>query len=484
MVATSMRLSTRDVAQLRNGFLGTVVLPDDDAYDDVRKLWNGACDRYPAVIARCETTSDVVSAVRFAREHDLIIAARGGGHSVPGLSSCDGGIMIDLQPMQAISVDPDARIATAQTGMTWRTFDAATQEFGLATTGGEVSYTGIAGLTLGGGIGWLKRSHGLTCDNLLDAELVTADGSVVRANPEQEPDLFWALKGGGGNFGIVTELRYQLHPVGVSLGGAVMHSLSRGREVLSFVQELSASVSEKTSFAIVIVIAPPAPFVPVELRGKPVVIVAAWHLGTVEDGERALAPLRRFGPPAADLLHPTSYCELQQSVDPMVPPGLHYYAKSEMLTGLTNEVCDAAVAFGDSITSPLSQLLLHQLGGAMARVPVGATAFPHRSAGWMNTIAAAWAPDDADPDRHVRWARDAWTAMLVSSTGGAYVNHLGVEGQDRIRHAYGEATYGRLARVKAVWDPENVFRLNQNIAPSADEGSAAADRSSARREDR
>lgn len=467
MVAAHARLPAPRVDALRSAMTGDVLVPGDAAYDAVRRLWNGAHDRHPAVIARCTSTADVVAALRFAREQDLVIAVRGGGHSVPGLSSCDGGIMIDLQPMQGIRVDAAHRVAVAQPGMTWRGFDAATQEHGLATTGGEVSHTGIAGLTLGGGIGWLKRVHGLTCDNLLGAELVTAEGDVVRCDAAEEPDLFWALRGGGGNFGVVTELRYSLHPVGVCLGGAVMHPLARAREVMMFARELSETVGDETSVAVVLSTAPPAPFVPEHLRGRPAVIVAAWHLGPVGDGERTLAGLRRLGPPAVDLLHPIPYCELQQLVDPSVPHGLHYHAKSEMLVGLTDEIVDAAIAQCESATSPLSQVLLHQLGGAVARVDPGATAYPHRAAGYMATIAAAWAPDDRTPDRHVRWARDAWTAMLGSSAGGAYVNHLGVEGDGRIRDAYGEAAYQRLARIKSRWDPDNTFRLNQNITPDA-----------------
>jgi hypothetical protein len=459
------RLSRQDTASLDQRMSGSVVVPGDGEYDTVRKLWNGACDRHPAVIARCETADDVVAAVRFARERELVIAVRGGGHSMAGLSSCDGGMMIDLQPMQAITVDPEQRVAIAQPGLTWRAFDAATQQHGLATTGGEVSHTGIAGLTLGGGIGWLKRVHGLTCDNLIGAQLVTADGSVVRVDAGTEPDLFWAIRGGGGNFGVVTEFRYRLHPVGTCLGGFVMHPLSRGRDALALVRDLAASAGDETSFTVVIASAPPAPFVPEDLRGRPVVLVAAWHLGSVEAGERALAPLRSFGPPAVDMLHPIAYCDLQQAVDPMVPPGFHYYVKSEMLRGLSDGVIDAALEHGAAMTSPLSQLMLHQIGGAVTRVAADATAYPHRDAAFMLTIAAGWAPDGADPDRHVHWVRGAWTSMLGSSTGGTYVNHLGAEGQDRVRQAYGEATYGRLAHIKARWDAENVFRLNQNVAP-------------------
>lgn len=463
--ATAGRIGRGDVASLDSRLEGAVVLPGDGTYDSVRRLWNGACDRHPAVIARCATTADVARAVRFAREHELLIAVRGGGHSVAGLSSCDGGMMIDLQPMQSIAVDPVHRVARAQPGLVWRTFDAATQEQGLATTGGEVSHTGIAGLTLGGGIGWLKRVHGLTCDNLTGVQLVTASGDVVQVSGDEEPELFWGLRGGGGNFGIATELRYRLHPVSASFGGVVMHPLSRGDRVLALVRELAASAADETSFTAVITTAPPAPFVPDALRGRPVVLVAAWHLGPLDAGERALAPLRSAVPPDVDLLHPITYCDLQQSVDPMVPPGLHYYVKSEMLRGLTDDVIGAALERGSCLTSPHSQLMLHQLGGAVARVETGATAYPHRDAAFMLTIAGGWTPDDAEPDRHVRWVRDGWTSMRGSSTGGAYVNHLGVEGQDRVRQAYGDATYRRLARIKARWDPDNVFRLNQNIAP-------------------
>lgn len=465
MPTTPARVNRHDLAALDERMRGSVVAPGDVRYDTVRKLWNGACDRHPAVIARCATADDVVHAVRFARDHELVIAVRGGGHSMAGLSSCDGGMMIDLQPMQGIAVDPATRVAIAQPGLTWGTFDAATQEHGLATTGGEVSHTGVAGLTLGGGIGWLKRVYGLTCDNLLGAQLVTAAGEIVQVSAGEEPDLFWGLRGGGGNFGIATELRYRLHPVGTCLGGIVMHRLARGREVLSLVRELAASAADETSYTVVITTAPPAPFVPGELQGRPVIIVAAWHLGPVDAGARALAPLRTAIRPDVDLLHPITYCELQQSVDPMVPPGFHYYVKSEMLRGLTADVIDGALACGARLTSPLGQLMLHQLGGAAARIPNDATAYPHRGAGFMLTIAGGWSVDEPEPDRHVRWVREGWASMRGASTGGTYVNHLGAEGQDRVRQAYGDATYRRLAQIKARWDPENVFRLNQNVAP-------------------
>ncbi|MGE3286884.1 MAG: FAD-binding oxidoreductase [Pseudonocardia sp.] len=446
---------------------GPVLTPATPGYDEARRVWNGAIDRRPAVVARCTGVADVVAAVGFARRHNLPIAVRGGGHSIPGLSVCDDGLVVDLGPMKAITVDPDARTATAGAGVVWAELDAATQEHGLAVTGGEVSDTGIAGLTLGGGYGWLKRTCGLTCDNLVAADVVTADGRVVRASADDHPELFWALRGGGGNFGVVTAFTYHLHEVGPMIyGGAVVHPAERAADALRFLRDLAPRVPDEVSLMAALVVAPPAPEFPAALHGRPVVVIGAAYHGGLGEGQRALRPVREFAPPAVDLLGPIPYVALQRMVDAFTPRGLHYHVKSEWLADLPDGVVDDLVAQHLARTSPLSQILVHQMGGAVARVPRDATAFAHRDAPFVLTVAGAWQPGEpAQP--HVAWTRGTWAAALPASLGASYVNHLDTDdGDDRVRAAYGPATYARLAAAKAVWDPDNVFRQNQNIRPA------------------
>jgi FAD/FMN-containing dehydrogenase len=471
LAMTTLRIPPNDrtiLVELRAAMAGDVLSPETPEYDQVRRVWNGAIDRYPAVIARCTSPSDVSAAIRFARRHDLLISVRGGGHSIPGLSVCDEGMMIDLQPMKNIEVDPERRVAVADAGVLWGELDRATQEHGLAVTGGEVSDTGIAGLTLGGGFGWLKRTCGLTCDNLLAAELVTADGEVVRASADEHPDLFWALRGGGGNFGIVTRFTYRLHPVGPMLyGGAVVHPGERAGEVLRFVRELSEQVPDEVSLMVALVLAPPTPEFPESLQGRPVAVIGACYVGDLEAGEKALRPVREFGSPAVDLLGPIPYVALQQLVDAATPRGLQYYVKSEWLGGLPDGVIDALAEHHLMRTSPMHQILVHQMGGAVTRVGRDATAFTYRDARFVLTVAGAWMSPDEPREPHVAWVRSTWEAARPASLGGAYVNHLDAdEGEERVRQAYGTATYDRLVAVKTAWDPENVFRLNHNIRPS------------------
>ncbi|MGE0295371.1 FAD-binding oxidoreductase [Pseudonocardia sp.] len=446
---------------------GTVLTPATPGYDEARRVWNGAIDRRPAVIARCTTAADVVAAVEFARRNGLPIAVRGGGHSIPGLSVCDDGLVVDLSPMKGIAVDPDARTVTAGAGVVWAELDAATQEHGLAVTGGEISDTGIAGLTLGGGYGWLKRTCGLTCDNLVSAEVVTADGRVVLAGADSHPDLFWALRGGGGNFGVVTRFTYRLHDVGPMLyGGAVVHSAERAADALRFLRDLAPRVPDEVSLMAALVVAPPAPEFPAQLHGEPVVVIGAAYHGSLGDGQEALRPVREFAPPAVDLLGPIPYVALQQMVDAFTPRGLHYHVKSEWLADLPEDVVDGLVAQHLARTSPLSQILVHQMGGALARVPREATAFAYRDAPFVLSVIGAWQPaEPAGP--HVAWTRRTWAAAQPASLGASYVNHLDTDdGEERVRAAYGPATYDRLVAVKTAWDPDNTFRLNQNIRPA------------------
>jgi FAD/FMN-containing dehydrogenase len=459
-------MATQAIATLAGSFSGALLTPGDAGYDDARQVWNGAIDRHPALIARCASVGDVVAALRHARECDLLVAVRGGGHGVAGLAVCDDGVVIDLSPMRGIAVDPAARTARAQAGVLWGEMDAATQEHGLATVGGIVTHTGIAGLTLGGGIGWLMRRHGATVDNLLGAEVVTADGDVVRASAEEEPELFWGLRGGGGNFGIVTSFEYRLHAVGPTvLAGPIFHALEDGPEVLRFYRDYVAQAPDELTTIVMLRRAPAVAFVPAELHGRPVVMVTVCYAGPVERGEEVLAPLRRFGRPLVDAVGPRPYVELQSVFNAGVPHGWHYYWKSWELPPLQDAAIDTLVEQARRITSPRSYVIVFQLGGALARVGDHDTAFGQRDAAHDVNINAVWLPGDAARDEHVRWARECYAALEPFATGRTYVNFLADEGQQRVRAAYGEERYARLVALKRAHDPGNVFRLNQNIDP-------------------
>jgi FAD/FMN-containing dehydrogenase len=445
--------------------------PDDPGYDEARKVWNGAIDRRPALIARCRDPHDVVAALRLASERGLEVAVRGGGHGVAGLAVCDGGLVIDLSPMKDIAVDPGERTARAGGGVLWGELDAATQAAGLATVGGIVTHTGIGGLTLGGGIGWLMRRHGATVDNLLAAEVVTAGGSIVSA----DEDLLWGLRGGGGNFGIVTSFEYRLHPVGpVVLAGPLYYALEDGPEVLRHYRDVIATAPDELTTIVNLRPAPPLPVLPEELHGRPVVAIGACWAGRPEDGEAALAPLRAFGRPLVDLIAPRPYVELQRMFDSAVPHGWHYYWKSWEVPPLTDATIDTLVEQASRITSPRSYIIVFQLGGAMARVGEHETAFGQRGDGHDVNINAVWLPGDPDADRHVEWSRETFAALEGQSAGRAYVNFLADEGADRVRAAYGEERYARLAALKREYDPDNVLRGNQNVEPAGGSGGARA----------
>lgn len=446
------------------GFRGEVITPGSEEYDAARRVWNHDIDRYPSVVLRCTGTDDVVAAVSFARDAGLVLAVRSGGHSMAGLSTCDDGVVVDLSPLKAITVDPVRRTVTVQAGAVWRELDAATQQHGLAVPGGEVSDTGVAGLTLGGGIGWLGRKHGLSCDNLLSVTLVTASGDVVTASETENPELFWGVRGAGANFGIVTEFEFSLHPVGPELyGGDVIHPGFKDVAALRFLLAHAADVPDGTRLMAALVTAPEAPFVPPEARGRPVCVLGAAHLGDVEEGRRVLAPLRSFGPPVVDTLRSMTYVELQQVVDRTIPPAPRTYAKSEFLGALDDAALEVLAEHHARATSPYHQILLHQMGGGFRREPPAGTAYPNRDAEWMLTVVGIWLDPDEAPEPHVEWVRSLWRAMRPWSVG-TYVNHLGDEGERRVREAYGPA-YERLTALKRTWDPGNLFRMNQNIAP-------------------
>jgi len=457
---------TIEVERLRAGVRGPVIVPADADYDAARAIWNGAIDRHPACIARCTGVADVVAAVGFARERDLRLAVRAGGHGVGGHALCDGGLVIDLSPMKGIRVDPVARTARAEAGVLWGELDHETQLHGLATVGGIVTHTGIAGLTLGGGIGWLMRKHGATVDNLLSADVVTAQGEIVTASEEQNPDLFWAIRGGGGNFGIVTSFEYRLHPVGpMILAGPVFHPLADAPDVLRFYRDFIAAAPDELTTIFDLSVAPPLPFLPEEVHGKPILMVGACYAGSPDQGVEVVRPLKQFGRPIVDLLEPKPYTALQSMFDPLVPHGWHRYWKSVELPPLTDGAIDTLVEHSSAPTSPKSYTIVFQLGGALARVGEDETAFSQRAAAHSVNINAVWTEEDPGAERHIAWARDFFDAMQAHAGGRVYVNFLGEEGGNRVRQAYGARNYERLVELKRAYDPTNFFRLNQNIEP-------------------
>ena len=461
---TEAVLSEGAIEEFRAKLRGEILGSGDDGYDEARKVWNGMIDKRPALIVRCVGVADVLSAVRFAREHELLVSIRSGGHNVAGSAICDGGLVIDLSLMRGVHVDPVRRTARAQAGATLGDLDHETQAFGLAVPAGVVSTTGIAGLTLGGGFGWLSRKHGLTCDNLLSADVVTADGQFVTASPEENEDLFWGIRGGGGNFGIVTSFEYQLHDVGpIVLAGLVVHPMAKAPELLRFYRDYVADIPDELTAVPALRIAPPAPFLPEEVHGKPIVAVFVCYSGPLDEGERVLRPLRGFGQPVADVIAPKPYIAHQTMLDPMQPPGRNYYWKSDDLVNLTDATIDTVVAHSEAITSPHTIVPLFQFGGVASRVAEDATAYSHRDAGYALNCNAGWI--EGEPDRHIEWARDFSTAVQPYSAG-VYVNFLGDEGEERARAAYGAAKFGRLVDLKNKYDPTNFFRLNQNIKPT------------------
>jgi FAD/FMN-containing dehydrogenase len=455
-ISPQPELSDSALRAFRANFSGETLRAGDADYDAARQVWNGMIDRRPALIARCAGPNDVVRAINLARAEGLPVAVRGGGHNAAGLAVADGGLVIDLSPMRSVVVDPVAQTARAGGGATWSDFDRATQAHGLATTGGAISTTGIAGLTLGGGLGWLMRSYGLACDNLIAAEVVTADGRVLNASADENADLFWGLRGGGGNFGIVTAFTYRLHPVGTMLGGMLVHSATRADDVLRNYREVTIGAPDGlTTFAALMTSPDGAPIV---------AVLPSWN-GPLAEGEAAVRPLREFGPPLADQVGPIAYTDLQAMLDEGFPPGLQVYWRSDFLTGLSDEAIAVIVEHFDRITSPLSAIIIEQLGGAVARVGADDTAFDHRGADYNLAIVGRWT-DPTEADRHVAWVRGL-AAALRPFARGVYVNYLGV-GDDaaRVRAAYRPATFDRLAAVKAAYDPTNLFRLNQNIPPA------------------
>lgn len=458
-------IDTKLVSELRAGFRGALLRPGEEGYDETRRVWNGAVDRRPGLIARCAGADDVVTAVRFARHHDLEVSVRGGGHSIAGLSVCEDGLMIDLSSMKAIRVDPQAQTATAAGGVLWGELDRATQAHGLATTGGVISHTGIGGLTLGGGLGHLMRKHGLTVDNLLAVDLVTAEGEFRHVTEQSDPDLFWGLRGGGGNFGIATRFEYQLHPVGpMVLGGPILWPLDDAAQVMATVREVAPNAPDELGISVAIVPAPPAPFVPPDLFGRPSMVLILVWAGDPDDGVKAMEPLREIGSPIADVVRPAPYVALQSMLDAGAPHGRHYYWKAHKLPSLTDEVIDIFLGAMGAATSPFAQINGWAVGGAVGRVADDATAVGDRHKGFEMSITVGWPPPDTDPDRHRTWVRGAWEALRPYSVG-VYANFISDEGTSGVEYAYGDRLR-RLQALKASYDPDNFFHLNNNIVPS------------------
>ena len=467
-IATGV-LGEATIRELENGLAGSVVGPGDPSYETARRVWNHTIDKWPALVVRAASTDDVARTVRFARSEGRPIAVRGGGHSVAGFSTCDDGIVLDLSQLNDVALDAKSQRAFAGGGTRWKDFDAATQQHGLATTGGLVSSTGIGGLTLGGGFGHLVRKYGLTCDNLLSAEVVTADGTVVHASESQNPELFWALRGGGGNFGVVTRFELDLHPVGpIVLGGPIFYPGDQAIDVMTGWRDRLDNMPDELSTLVNLTTAPPAPFIPEEWHNRKVAVIVACWAGDPADGEAFVKPLRSLGTPISDLLGPMPYLDLQQFVDPVWESGAGNFYTSAFLDRLPDEAIRTLADFHRSSADlpVLAELHVHHFGGAVARVPAGSTAFTDRSSPFLFN-GAARTSDPTDLPHHVAWARTARNAMAAYGSGGMYVNFTS-EGADGIRRAsYPPEIYARLQAVKDQYDPFNVFRFNINVTPTS-----------------
>jgi FAD/FMN-containing dehydrogenase len=451
-------------SELEHGFRGELVRPDDATYDQHRAVWNGSIDRHPALIARCAGVADVIAAVNFARDTGALVAVRSGGHSFPGLSVCDDGLVIDLELMKGIRVDPDRRTVRAQAGVRLGELDRETQAFGMAVPAGIVTHTGLAGLTLGGGIGWLMRTYGLTIDQLLSADVVTASGELVRASATENADLFWGLRGGGGNFGIVTEFEFQLNPVGpMVLAGPIFWPMEDSPAVLRFYRDWIADAPDELNTIIIHRMAPSLPIIPPEMHGRPVVAIGVCYAGSIEDGERFVAPMRAFGSPLLDLCRPSRFVDHQAMFDASLPTGYWYYFRSCDVAELSDGVIDTVAEGALRMKSAVNTFPIFHLGGAVARVGDDETPFNGRQAGHtININATTVTAEGFDEER--AWSRGLWEALTPYHTG-VYVNFLLDEGEERIRQAYGPAKYDRLKALKTKYDPGNLFRLNQNIPP-------------------
>jgi len=449
-------LTATAIEQFKGSLRGELLCPGDDHYDSARTIHNGMIDRRPALIVRCAGVADVMVAVTFARSYNLVVAVRGGGHGVPGFAVCDGGLMIDLSRMKSVRVDPVGRTARAEGGTTWGDFDHETQAFGLATTGGIARPTGIAGLTLGGGHGYLMRTYGLSCDNLLSVDVVTADGRLLTASATENADLFWGVRGGGGNFGVVAAFEYRLHPVSQMLGGLLIYPMAQAKDLFRFYRDYTRTVPDALGSLINLATLP---------DGTPAVVILIAYSGDLDEGERLLRPLREFGSLLADQVGPLPYIALQSIVENFNPPGLRNYWKSNYLSDLSDAAIDVMVDHYRTVPAPNTHVVIEHLGGAVSRVGADETAVDHREAPYNFLIVGMWA-DAAEDAKVIGWVRELWGALQPFSSGGLYVNYEAEHDVDRVKAAYSPVKYARLVAVKDKYDPTNLFRLNQNIKPA------------------
>ncbi len=442
------------VEELQRNFKGKILFGGDVDYDKERKIWNGMIDRKPGLIAQCTNTDDIQLAVKYASRHNLLVSVRGGGHNISGNAVCDGGIMIDLSRMKSVQVDAEKSQAVVEMGATWGDFDNETQKYGLATTGGLITTTGVAGLTLGGGVGWLVRKHGMSCDSIIDATVVTADGEVVKASLTENPDLLWGLRGGSGNFGIVSTLTMRLHKLSTVVGGMILHPREKAAEVYKFYRDFVKTAPNELTLYVGLLTSP---------DGIPVVALIGCYSGDLEKAEEVLAPVRNFGTPIADLIQPMPYVQMQSLLDGGFPYGNRYYWKAGFLNEVTDEAIDLLIAHMANAPSPFSATILEYYGGASAMEPEGGAAYPHRDAQFDLIIASNWL-EKAGDEENISWARKTWEAIQPFLSQRVYVNTLGVEGEERVREAYGDS-YPKLVELKRKYDPSNLFRMNQNIKP-------------------
>jgi len=465
MDAGSKAIAGETLDALRAKLRGSLCVPGDEGYDPARTLWNAMVDRRPGLVVRCLGASDVVNALKLAREQKLLVAVRGGGHNIAGMAVCDGGLLIDLSLMKSVRVDPASRTARVEPGATLADFDKEAQAFALATPLGINSTTGVAGLTLGGGFGWTTRKLGLTVDNLLSADVVTADGKLVRASQDENEDLFWALRGGGGNFGVVTSFEFKLHPLGPEvLSGLIVHPLDQARELLPAYRRIAKEAPDELTVWVVMRKAPPLPFLPTEWHGKEVLVFAVCYSGDMKAGEKAVQPLRALGKPIADVVSPHPFTGWQAAFDPLLTPGARNYWKSHDFTDLSDAAIGVVLDAVSNLPTPECEVFLAHIGGAMARVPADATPFPNRDAHFIMNVHTRWR-DKAQDQACVAWARRLFEATAPFASGSVYVNFMPDDEGDRVQKAYGP-NYRRLAQIKRRYDPDNLFRMNQNIRPA------------------
>ncbi|HEY6995742.1 MAG TPA: FAD-binding oxidoreductase [Xanthobacteraceae bacterium] len=463
--ASTKTIPQDTVSALRGKVRGTIALPGEDGYDAARTIWNAMVDRRPGLVVRCLGAADVINAVKLARDEKLLVAVRGGGHNIAGNAVCDGGLLIDLSLMRSVRIDAASDTARVEPGATLADFDKEAQEFGLVTPLGINSTTGVAGLTLGGGFGWTTRKYGLTVDNLISADVVTADGKLVRASEKENPDLFWALRGGGGNFGVVTSFEFRLHPLGPEvLSGLVVHPLESARELLPQFRRIAREAPDELTIWVVMRKAPPLPFLPTEWHGKEVLVFAACYAGDMKDGEKALKALRALGKPIADVIAPHPFTAWQTAFDPLLTPGARNYWKSHDFADLPDAAVNVILNSVRELPSPECEVFIAHVGGAMARIPANATAWPNRDAHFIMNVHTRW-QDKAQDQACIAWARHLFEATAPFAAGSVYVNFMPDDENDRVEKAYG-TNYRRLAEIKRRYDPGNLFRMNQNIRPA------------------